>query len=748
MQSAHHPMKPARLARRSRSAGWLGALGTCFVFGFGFQSPATALPLPQAVTATGAPAAPDAALLARVVEVLSTPQGRARAEAAARLAGLSDARSVQVLAYIARHDRDQAVALAATKGLGALGKEGRGEVVALLQALGSDGERETVAEAALDTLGELRTPAAFEGLRSVAGDDGVHRVLRKRAVSVARRAFPERIKELPRLSGDAALAATGGVLAGGYTLGMIGRFAATDSAEAIGWVTGGVLGGASGYLLGRELPNARQAYYASGLFWGAAVGGLLGRSLRKSPVAPTEPGYGKGPASVDWAAYDAAQTKYNDDVSAYDRFTGGLSVAGEVLVGLGAWAIADDLDLGLGDVLVADLGASSAFVLTFGALQQVTPKDDKRAGFGLMAASTSLGLALATWAAPKTSFTAGDAGLTTLATAEGATAGAALTGLLLKRQSDRSGEKIWGGTLMGTGLGLAAGGALAQFTAWEPGDVGQMLTWSLLGKALGSGSVLLTDPEDGDPPLIGMLLGGTAGLVAAATVARPLQYHSGDPQLVALATGWGLWHGFAVGGWLSDHGSFKGTRVGGLTLVAGGALGAGAVVASQYWDPTGLEVAMGGTGLVWGGWIAGWSGALADWRASDVVLATAIGGDVGAAVSSLLVSPVVGLDPMVLGGASLGGIGLAGVGTMAMMMVTDNRDRWIQANIAGSVLGLVGGGLITAHLLEGRARPRTGGAGAAESGEGPTWLRGLSAAPLTDREGRLEGFALTLQGVM
>ena len=238
--------------------------------------------------------------------------------------------------------------------------------------------------------------------------------------------------------------------------------------------------------------------------------------------------------------------------------------------------------------------------------------------------------------------------------------------LLLKEGSDHRDDKIGGGALLGTGIGLLAGGALAQVTDYRPGDVGQMLLFSQLGKALGAGSVLLTDPDDGDPVLVGLLLGTTAGLVTAATVGRPLRYQGGDAPM----------------------------------------------------------------------------------DGEDVALATAIGGDVGAALTALLVSPTVGLDPLVIGGANLGGIALAGVFTMGAMMVTEDHDAWIRANIAGSALGLLGGGLLAHGLLDGRRRPARNKT--ADTGEASEfkWLRGLAAVPLMDRDGRVEGVALTVQGVL
>lgn len=690
---------------------------------------AWAVPLQAGVTPV---TAPDAALLNRVVTLLSTPQGRARAAAAGRLAGLTDARSVHVLAYVARHDRAPQVAMAAVKGLGALGKAGRAEVTGQLAALGRDAERQLVAEAAQEQLGALRTGAAFAALSSLAADEEVPQALRKRAVAVARRYFPKRSDELPRLAGRAGPAAIGGVAFGGYTLGMIGRFAASDSAEVVGWITGGVLGGAGGWLVGRELPVERQAYYASGLFWGAAVGSLLGQTISQAPARQ----------EGEWQAYQ-------DDLLSHDRFVAGLSVAGEVLAGLCAWAVADQLDMSAGDVIVTDLGGASAFLLTWGLLLQATPPEDSRPGAAIMAASTLAGLGLAVWVAPRLKFTQGDTLLTGLGAAEGAAYGLSISSLVLTKNSDRSGGKMGGATLMGTSLGLVAAGALSQVSDLSPGEVGQMMLLSQLGKALGAGSVLLSNPDDADPVLAGMLVGGTAGLLAAGTVARSLRYQGGAAPLVGISTGWGLWHGAAVGAWLERHGGFEGTRIGGLTLLSGGVFGLGAVAASQVWQFSAMEASMGSTGLAWGAWIAGWSGSLTDWKVEDVMFATAIGGDVGAALSAVLVSPLVGLDPLVIGGASLGGIGLAGVGTMAAMMVTENRDRWVQANIAGSVLGLALGGAVTAQLLAGRAqRRKKAGLGAQRPDLTPSWLRGVAATPLMDRDGRMQGMTLGVQGVL
>ncbi len=719
---------------------------------FGATGTVAAAPsLPAQATPSTAPnagpvTAPDADLLRRVVAALSSGGRRARGQAVGKLAGLSDARTVQVLTYVARHDRTAQVAVAAVRGLGALGKAGRADVVGPLGQLGRDGERANIAETALQTLGKLRSPAAFTALAGVARSEDVRSKLRKRALAVARRYFPKRSKELPRLAGSAGVAAIGGAGFGGYTMSMIGRFAATDSAETIGWVTGIALGGVAGWLVGRELPLERQAYYGSGLFWGAAVGSLLGGATHQAPVEPDGYGYASWRGGDNYSAYNQARLAYEDDRQFHERYVGGLSVAGELLAGVGLWLAADSLNMSAGDVVVTDLGGGAGFFFCLGALQQLTPRDDKRGASALLALSTLAGLGLSAWVAPQMELSAGDGWLMTLGAAEGAAWGASISGLVLSDKSSRADEKIGGSALMGMSLGLVAGGALSQVTDYQPGDVGQMMFLSQLGKALGAGSVLLADPDDDKPVLVGMLIGSGAGLLSAATVARSLSYDGGGGPLVAIGTTWGAWHGVSLAAWLDEHTSLDGTQLAGVSLLNIGVFGLGAAAAAQAWDFTGMEAAMGSTGLVWGAWLAGWTGSLRNWEAEDLLFATAIGGDVGAAISGVLVSPVVGLDPLVIGGASIGGIGLAGIGTMAMMMVTEDRDRWIQANLAGSALGLALGGMLTSWWLEDRRARRKAGIAPAMEFETPAWLRGVGATPVMDGQGRMEGMALTLQG--
>ena len=72
-----------------------------------------------------------------------------------------------------------------------------------------------------------------------------------------------------------------------------------------------------------------------------------------------------------------------------------------------------------------------------------------------------------------------------------------------------------------------------------------------------------------------------------------------------------------------------------------------------------------------------------------------LGADAGMAVTSLLLSPWIDLDPRVLGGANFGAVLGAGLGTLATAMVTNDGHALKTSVLVSTAIGLAGGGALT-----------------------------------------------------
>ncbi|MCO4762603.1 MAG: hypothetical protein KC502_13915 [Myxococcales bacterium] len=695
------------------------------------QQPSGMAAAPVVMPQSPTPTAADAALVVRTIKLLGAAGGRERAAQAGPLAELSDVRAAKILTYVALNDRNVSAAVAAVKGLGRMGLVARIETLDLLHRIAvTPIVRGVVARTALDQIGRHRSRKAFDLLMRVVNHRELATDLRQAASTTARLYFPKRKDELPRLAGSAFVATVGGALFGGYTLGSIGRFSPTgDEAEPIGWVAGLALGGASGLLIGRELPPERQAYHFSALFWGSVVGYLGGASVLATP----------------------SEFQSTKD---YDRNLRAFSVLGEGLGWLAAWSVVDRLDMSMGDVMTANLGGSVGLLLAFGALQFPSPIADNRPGSAVLTLGTLAGVGLAGWGAKSLTFSPGGVSLLALGAAEGAWYGGFFSNWANSGNSARS-RRTTGGMLMGAGLGILGGGLMSQTMNLTPGDVGQMLVLSTYGKMLGAGLVMLagrpsriagvsSGSDFEDRINIAHLVGGSLGMLAGASISRELSYQGGDFALVAMSTTYGIWHGAAVAFWLDKHQIFDDDQALGLTLVTPAALGVGSLLLAQELSLSTLGATMSGVGGVWGAWLVGWSAELADWHAADTLMAAAIGGDIGVAISAALISPLVNIDPRVVGGASVGGVGGAAVATMLAMMVSSDSDTWIKANLVGTTVGLLAGGLVTARVVSGRRPAARAGTQGLGLGDGWTrWIKGFAATPLMGPAG-IDGAMLQL----
>lgn len=688
------------------------------------QQAAPDLPLPLASTPAAAEpqppvSAPDSALLLPLLEALAAPPSR-RPALLKPIFASADPRAVGALRYTALHDRSAAVSEAAVLVLGDVALP---EAVSALVDIAVGGEGGRPQLHALDALSRHPHPSGADALYRIAANGDLDMDLRRSAVEVLGRDHPQLLtaRGMPALGGSALLATLGGGYFGGWALSSVGDFAGNRSAGGIGWVAGSIVGAGTGYIFGRHLSNARQHYYLSALTWGSWMGWQLADAVVYQPVD------------------EFGSPRASDAETGLTRTRAALALAGE-LAGLGLAALgADRLNLTSPDVVTVDVMGIAAALGTAGALGLMTPQDDARAGYGSLLAGSLLGVSAGVLTAPGMRFSPGDIALTTYLGAEGAYFGGFLASVFRHQRSEAN------GVLLGGGLGVLGAMALAQSSELTGSQVAEMLMLSSYGKALGGGIALLADQENDTGKLI-HLTGGAAGILAATLLADVTEYRSGDLAVVPVATALGLWHGAWTGVILADNRANESQKVAGMTLLGGSLFGLGGIALAQKVNWTGWQTTMGSSGAIWGAWFAGWSLALQDnvtvEEGSGRMLALT---DLGFAASAVLMSPLVSLDQRVMAGVNFGGMAGAGLSALFTAMFSNNSETIIRANLGGTAVGLVLGGVLASVAIS-DDKPDESAKHASFGPSLPSWVRwpfdALAAVPHSDPTGKVDGVLL------
>ena len=125
----------------------------------------------------------------------------------------------------------------------------------------------------------------------------------------------------------------------------------------------------------------------------------------------------------------------------------------------------------------------------------------------------------------------------------------------------------------------------------------------------------------------------------------------------------------------------------------------GAYIAKNY-QPTRLDIGMATSLGVWGGWLTGWSGYVAnkngaDISDKDVYLATMLGADAGLATGTILLSSYFRVSPRRLGWINAAGLLGMGIGTSFTAVFS---DRVAEGNLVGSTIGLIAGSLFSPFM--------------------------------------------------
>ncbi|MCA9571408.1 MAG: hypothetical protein KC656_26395, partial [Myxococcales bacterium] len=350
--------------------------------------------------------------------------------------------------------------------------------------------------------------------------------------------------------------------------------------------------------------------------------------------------------------------------------------------------VADDLEaVGMG----AAMGVALAGALQVGAANGLPDPDARNplllgAGIGL-AGGTLLGHLVA----PRVRMERNDWALVLLATGTGAA-----LGQFAPLADNQRGALPAVGASTGLLFGYALAGSIdPDWDALGSGGAGAVFGGLVLG-----GAALWVAPEQREIVGAAVLLGGISGMGLGGLLADVDQdpIDDRDVVLAALAAGWTGAHVLALnnratGDVLSQPGPL-------LVLPA-----AGAAVVSGLAPVVDVPITHSMAGLtlgLWGTYLGATAGALAF---DDPVLVGMIGGDVGAIVGTVVLSPVVGLTPTTVALADGGGILGGATGLVTARAFTRDPDMLLVGSIVGATSGFLAGGLVGRQLrLSGRTR--------------------------------------------
>ncbi len=672
------------------------------------------------------------ALVRTVDAVLSAPDAERRSLVGS-LAATRDRRAIPVLVYLAKSDPDAATRSEAARDLGRFGPVAEQAALGLARHAPttrwgwSRSEDREVQAAAIRALGDIGTAAAERALETLALDSNEPDSIRQVALDTLGAHFPAAAVRLhlgPRIvsSSGRPLATVVGALSGSYLLGLVG--ALSPSAESwagreVGAAGGLVIGGTAAYLLSRAYPlSAGDAgYLLSAGVWSVPVGTDLG-------------GLTGGPAAGCGVACN------------------GVMLATHVVWMGAAWLTRRQLHLSLEDDLDVNLAAASALLITAGALKQPTPGTELRPAAAILAGGTAAGFIAGAAFAHDLELTPPLLGFELLGTAEGVLAGTLVGDAWIPANSPtdlaRHNDRVLGLGLLGAGVGVGA--ILAASAAWRPTlhDFYASTLTTLDGNLLGGG--LAAFASRSSTVAEGWTgIGGLVGLAAGIGFSRSWDAHldGGDVGLVLLGQAFAAWQGI---GWAAEQHLFgqNDRAATGLSLTLPGLAGAGLLaLAGRYHWP----FSQGGwafSGAVWGGWLAGWTSYALAGTDDENLSAWLIGSDVGLVAGVVAVSPLFEVRPATLAWTSIGGVAGMTLATMGTIFIADPNTKAhpvATANVVGTVVGLVAGGVVS-HWLEG---PGSGGDAARVLR--PDWLSGFplpaaGIAPMMSPDGRaVEGLS-------
>ena len=344
--------------------------------------------------------------------------------------------------------------------------------------------------------------------------------------------------------------------------------------------------------------------------------------------------------------------------------------------------------------------------LAGGGAAYLTPNssNDIHADGWLTLTGTALGLTAGALLAPHTSYETEDYALATFMGLYGGVQGSLLPGTWTDDWTE-PGEhfttQVTGGAMLGTALGTASGLALSQYANFSVDDVNELALGAIASSIFGAGIGLMVpvdQPADARPWATGLQVAGLLGTAATGFLAPHTDFSKGDRALGFLATAYGAWQG--AGASLLLNGSDR--QVAGAVLATTALGAAGGAAISQYVDASQSELLAAFSGSVWGAWIGG-MGSIALEQDFDVEMTSNgqlagffVGSDLGLALSSLAMSPLMEMDPLRVGWINIYGLSGMALGS-ALAAIFPKVPFWT-SNVTGASAGLIVGAVVTSFI--------------------------------------------------
>jgi len=565
---------------------------------------------------------------------------------------------------------------------------------------------------AIQALATSGRPEAADALYALSGDQDVDQGVRSEALQALEKHFPDFLldKDRPAIGGQplgTAAAIGGSALTGGIMLGSVGVWGQGEAAVTIGGLGGAAIGAGTAalYVRNHPLSKGQGLRYASNVGWGLA-GGMMASHLI----------YGNQGQHYD---YDGNETG-NPNMSALLRTLG---------VGIGAGtgyarlahnpSLENVLKSNATGLVGSQIGRSSAHLLqSLGQrgercenqggqgdeacrrAQDRLEHDESRVRTGAAMAGSALGLAVGTINQDVWSPSSADALFSGVVAAESMVVAGLLPAAVDSRTDPGAAIDlaVWSGLTAGMlythghpvstkqstliGYGALAGNLLGTGVGLLPAESVSAQTHALIvipaglgGTALGAWSSAHLDPSDGDWNMVGV---GTALSAAQITA---ITYVLAERDVVT-----------------REH-HIAGVIMTGTTLAS-----AGFLAATRYVAPEPIDSRFMGSAAAWGA-IYGSMGQVAlDTNLSDgdAVLVTTLAADVGLGIGGWILSDKSQLTPHQTLVPQLFGLTGATLGSLGVMLATEEGQPIAIGALSGATLGFVAGSVLAPRMTLGR----------------------------------------------